>query len=171
MTDFDTAVTFVLANEGGLIEDASDPGGITNFGISLRFLTSLNQNYDPTFVKLMTIDQAKLIYKNEFWAHNPYYQIINQRVCNYVFDAAVNMGPATAIKIVQRALWALNKQINFVADDGILGAKTLDAINNAGFLLCGPLLAERAGYYRQLAASNPDQKKFIDGWLNRAYRI
>jgi lysozyme family protein len=38
VAQFDACVAFVLANEGGLSENPSDPGGCSNFGISLRFL-------------------------------------------------------------------------------------------------------------------------------------
>src|ERR1700733_3263186 len=41
MTDFECALNYVLDREGGLVENADDPGGITNFGISYRFLKSL----------------------------------------------------------------------------------------------------------------------------------
>ena len=30
--------------------------------------------------------------------------------------------------------------------------------------------SEAAGYYRTLATSNKSQEKFLNGWLNRAYR-
>ena len=36
MTLFDIAIDFVLSQENGLADDPKDPGGITNFGISLR---------------------------------------------------------------------------------------------------------------------------------------
>ena len=36
--NFEEAVEFTLFQEGGLVNDAEDPGGITNFGISLRLL-------------------------------------------------------------------------------------------------------------------------------------
>ena len=32
---FDRAVHFVLAQEGGLVDDPADPGGLTHFGIAL----------------------------------------------------------------------------------------------------------------------------------------
>ena len=39
MTDaFADVVAMTLAHEGGLVDDGDDPGGITNRGISLRFL-------------------------------------------------------------------------------------------------------------------------------------
>lgn len=41
MSDFDTAVNYVLRNERGLNESKNDRGGITNFGISLRFLKTV----------------------------------------------------------------------------------------------------------------------------------
>ena len=73
MSDFNVAVDFVLENEGGLSENPKDTGGITNFGISLRFLRELpNENlrrygiFEPVTemtVRDLTIDQAKFIYR------------------------------------------------------------------------------------------------------------
>jgi len=39
MADFNLAIETVLANEGGLSENPSDPGGLTNFGISQRCIS------------------------------------------------------------------------------------------------------------------------------------
>ena len=180
MSDFDIAVNFVLKNEGGLEENSKDPGGITNYGISLRFLKSTNNlKYDfngdglldEREIKELTEENAKIIYKNEFWNHAHFDKIINQSLCNYLFDMACNQGLAVAIKSCQRALWALNKQRNIVVDDGVLGDKTLDEINHGGMVLIPALMAERANYYRMLVLINADLKEDLDGWLNRAYRI
>ena len=42
MAHFDSCVQYVLRHEGGLSQDKADPGGITNFGISLRFLREVD---------------------------------------------------------------------------------------------------------------------------------
>ena len=72
MVSFDTAVEFVLKNEGGLVENENDAGGITNFGISLRFLKSLDdvklKKYgifippDAESVRELSLEQARAIY-------------------------------------------------------------------------------------------------------------
>lgn len=183
MGDFNKAVDFVLENEKGLSENPNDAGGITNFGISLRFLRELpSENLrrygifeitmsDQT-IRDLTRDQAKFIYRGEFWEVAPFEKIKSQRVCDYVFDMACNCGVAQSIKIIQRSLWAVFFNRDVVKDDGILGEQTLTRLN---FLsdneILPVLIANRASYYRLLAEIRPKDKENLNGWLNRCYRI
>jgi len=180
MSDFETAVNYVIRNEGGLTENPSDPGGVTNFGISLRFLRAIapeslrkygifDNEVDEQTIRNLTIDQAKNIYRGEFWDHAPFDRIINQEHCNFIFDMAVNMGIAPAIKCVQRACWAVMKKWEQITDDGILGDQTLAAIRQCGFLIMPPIRAERGSYYRSLVSNNPQLKEFLRGWYDRTY--
>ena len=89
---FDRAVTFVLLMEGGYVNDPDDPGGETNHGISKRSYPNLD-------IRSLTIDDAKTIYKRDYWdkcsCDNLNY---GMDVC--VFDTAVNMGVNTAIALM-----------------------------------------------------------------------
>lgn len=176
MSNFDMAVMIVLKHEGGLSHDENDAGGVTNMGISLRFLKSCDLKYDfdqngivdNREIENLTIDQAKLIYLQEFWLKAPFEKINNQNVTNYIFDAAVNMGIEPAVAIAQRAVWALTISRN-LADDGILGSKTIEELNHGGIMLLPPLRAERAAYYKDIVNKFPVRIKELNGWLNRAY--
>lgn len=175
MANFESVIKFVLDNEGGLSENPRDPGGITNFGISFRFLKSLSPDdlkryglHDPVTeddVRGMTIDQAKAIYRGEFWEHAPFEKIINGTLAKYIFDMAVNHGIGTATKLTQRAVWAANKKKDMIKDDGVFGAQTLQAINYSGFMLLPCLMAVRADYCRAIG-----KPEFLEGWLKRCYR-
>ncbi len=167
MADFDKAITTVLKNEGGLVNNPSDPGGITNFGISLNFYKTINANATPSDIKNLTQDMAISIYRSSFWDRNKYNMIANQKVATKVFDACVTMD-IDANKCLQRAASAtLNRP---VIDDGILGPNSLYAINYSNQdQLYGALKAEIAGHYRLVAISHPDLEKFLAGWLKRAY--
>lgn len=181
---FEAAVEVVLKNEGGLSENLRDPGGITKYGISLRLLQSLpldrlktygfqvddSSAIEPNHVRSLTIEQAKAIYYGEFWAKAPFAQIHQQEVINTIFDMAVNMGLANAIKCIQRACWAVFMNPGLVKEDGLLGENTLYVVNEAGVELVAALRCERAAYYRQCCASNPTLEVFKNGWLYRAYR-
>jgi lysozyme family protein len=69
--------------------------------------------------------------------------------------------------ILQRALRSVG--IN-VIEDGLFGAQTLSGLNNANPKVLLPAIkSEAAGYYRLIAAKNP-QQKFLKGWLNRTYK-
>ena len=56
---FQTCMTAILAHEGGLTNDAGDPGGITNWGISLRFLTQEDSEDHPTAETIKEMTQAE----------------------------------------------------------------------------------------------------------------
>lgn len=179
MSDFNIAVEFVLSHEGVYVENIYDLGGSTNFGISLRFLKTISHENlkkygifeEPNIdtVKNLTLDQARAIYKGEFWDLAPYDKIYDQGHASYIFDMAVNMGEAHAIKCAQRACWAVQRDWKELLDDGHLGLKTIAALKMAGMFLMPALRAERANYYRSLVAQNPQQKEFINGWYNRTY--
>ena len=157
---FEHAVSFVLAHEGGYSNDIDDDGGETKFGISKRIYPDLDIN-------ALTIDQAKAIYKRDFWEPQLYKEIKDVNLATKVFDLAVNMGSNWAHRLVQRALRATGQDI---LEDGILGPMTLAAINKADLTdLLAALKSEAAGYYRTLAATKPKRAKFLKGWLKRAY--
>lgn len=178
MASFDKAVEQVLLNEGILEDNPNDPGGITKYGISLRFLKNLqNQKqygFDPETIDRDTIQQltdqqAKALYYGEFWQRSHFEQLTTQSICNYIFDMAINMGIAPAIKCAQRAVWAFAHNRNCVVDDGIMGEHTIGYINLFGAALMPALRSERAGDYRVIVNLNSMQREFLEGWLNRAY--
>ena len=122
-------------------------------------------------IQSITRDQALLIYRCEFWEAAPFEKITEQQIANYVFDCAVQHGTAQGIKILQRALWAVHGKRDFVSDDGILGHATLGFIDLWRMSLVVALPAERAGFVRLVCAEQRKDKEFLDGWLNRVYRI
>lgn len=179
MANFDEAYAYIAKNEGGLVDNPHDNGGITNHGISLRFLRAVEParlkaygiyDIEPNAdtIRGLRPETAKAIYRGEFWERAPFEKILNQDVANYIFDMAVNMGIAPAIKCAQRATWAVMCK-RVLADDGILGEKTISMLRQCGFLLLPAMRSERAGYYRLAVKQSPDDAVFLDGWLNRAY--
>ena len=88
---FEAALAFVLMHEGGYVNDPSDPGGETNYGISKRAYPLLD-------IKALTREQAAEIYWRDYWcaANCGVYQ---EGVGGFLFDAAVNQGVGFALKI------------------------------------------------------------------------
>lgn len=182
MADFKKAIGPTLVFEGGYTNDPNDPGGATNFGISLRFLRDANEyelgdidkdgDIDANDVKQLTVDRAIQIYKKHFWDKYNYGLLHDQDIANKLFDMTVNMGPSQSHKIAQRALRAVG--IKGVVDDGILGPRSLEAIqrvytDDLEVAYLAAVRSEQAGFYRVLAATKPSLGKFLNGWLNRAY--
>lgn len=157
MGDFHKAIQFVLANEGGFSNDPDDSGGETKYGISQR-------SYPDWDIPNLTKEDAIAIYRQDFWAP---YQDFEDRLATKVFDLAVNLGHRRAVKILQRALRCLGAKLD---DDGVLGPVTKRAVRAANLdLLLPAVRSEAAGVYRNLAATNAKQQKFLKGWLRRAY--
>lgn len=179
MAQFDSCLDYVLPHEGGYSDDKADPGGATNFGISMRFLQDVDSatlkrigitgKITKDTIKNLTLDQAKSLYYTEFWVKAPFDKIMNGMIAQYVFDMSVNHGLKQATLITQRACCAAQKLRDFVIDDGIFGKKTLAAINQMSFMLIPAMIAQRVGFIRQLVAVKPELGVFLDGWLNRAF--
>ena len=168
MARFEDAIDSVLENEGGLVDDPLDYGGITNFGISLRFYQTIKPNADKDDIRGLTVDMARAIYRKEFWERNKYNLIASQKVAGKVFDLSINMGAQSANICLQRAVLAASGRQ--LALDGIVGTHTLFAVNHSDFdALYAALKSEAAGYYRALILANKSLDVYETGWLNRAY--
>ena len=108
--------------------------------------------------RALTVDEAVAIYKRDFWKFG---DVIDQRVATKVFDSFVNMG-RYAIIILQRIV------LKATTVDGDFGPETLDAVNraDANALLTQYRLA-LSEHYKKIVANNPEDEKFLDGWLRR----
>jgi lysozyme family protein len=161
---FERAVARVLGDEGGYADNPSDPGGETKFGISKR-------EYPQLDIAALTRADAVAIYYRDRWQRYRYSELPGP-IAAKVFDLAVNIGPAHAVRCLQRALRACGRRLT---EDGALGRATATAAAGANQLaLAAALRAEAAGYYRALAALERGRRaggdrEFLDGWLNRAY--
>lgn len=102
---FDDIFDRLIGHEGGYVNDPNDPGGETNWGISKR-------SYPNVDIKNLTRDQAKEIYRRDFWDRIDG-EGLQDGVAFQVLDFAVNSGIETAIRALQRAVGT--------ADDGHWG--------------------------------------------------
>lgn len=173
---YDYAFNFLLPHEGKFSNNKNDPGGATMYGVSLRFLRAvgidINGDGDIDIKDILAIDKskAKEIYK-EWWWDKYYYEAINDiKVAAKIFDMAVNMGAKQAHKLVQVSLNRLGCDCDV---DGILGPKSLVAINNVcnhfgSHQLYNEIKDNCAHFYVNLAADKPELKMFLKGWLRRA---
>lgn len=181
---FPSALSFVLEHEGGLSNDPADPGGITRWGISLRWLIQAGRldldhdglmdgdvdgdgDIDAADVRALPRERAAVLYRQHWWEKGEYDRIASPVVAAKTFDFAVNMGFGPAHRCLQRAARACRYAI---ADDGVIGEQTLGAVNAIdGAQLTAALKSEAAGFYRGLVVARPAFATFERGWLNRAY--
>jgi lysozyme family protein len=154
--NFDRCVAVTLAYEGGFCDNLGDPGGATNFGITLRTLEAfLGHAMTVDDVRAMSSSTAIEIYRANYW---------NQMRCGdlpagvdlMVFDFGVNSGPAAAVKALQG--------LARVTPDGAIGQVTLAAVAGiAPLTLVNGLAQARLAYLRGL----PGFAEFGDGWTRR----
>lgn len=152
MIDFDTAFERLIGHEGGYVNHPNDPGGETNWGITIR--TARTNGYNGP-MNLMERDEAKEIYRLGYWgrARSDEY---DSAIGFQVFDAGVNHGIGNAIRFLQRAVG--------VADDGVIGPVTVGKINSlpVATVLCR-FQAERLEFYTRLSTWSD----FGKGWVRR----
>lgn len=179
------AISRTIRLEGGLEDDPSDPGGITDHGVSLRqalaevgvhpdLLPVLDIDHDghvtAADIRQLTTGAAAQFYYETFWAPEPYGRLLPAMVAWKVFDIAVNTGPKRAATILQQALNACTQNVGI---DGDLGPQTIAAVRRlatagASDRLLRSIRSCQAGFYRGLAAQEPKLQRFLKGWLNRA---
>jgi len=117
--NFDAALARVLAHEGGYTNHPSDPGGPTNFGITIAdYRKYVKSDAKAADVRKMVIDDAKKIYRQEYW------QVLrcddlSSGVDYAVFDYGVNSGTGRAGKVLCHLL---NLPVNSAVDDTVVAA-------------------------------------------------
>lgn len=187
MARFEDAIMYVLANEGAFSNHPADPGGATFWGISLRFLKSQGEEWDldddgdidVADVRSLTVADAKLLYRSNFWDRLQLDLVADQAVATRIFDMAVNMGCPAAVKILQRAANDFSLELNGDEDlpellevDGVLGLKTRSMTNILAMIdrsgLMAALRKAHEQFYLDLVERKPNLEVFLRGWLNRA---
>lgn len=115
MSNFDKAFIELLGHEGGYSNNPADPGGETNWGVTVAVA---RENGYIGSMKDMDQSVAKAIYAKKYWL--PVFDDLPYEVAFQVFDAAVNSGVGQAVRWLQRAVG--------VADDGKIGPVTMKAV-------------------------------------------
>ena len=175
-TMFKNAIRSVLEVEGGYSNHSADRGGATQYGISLRFLSSLptdlgditgDGHVDINDIQNLSEADAIAFYRKYFFEHYRLYNILCQRTLTKALGLHINMRGRVAGRVVQRACRACGYPL---VEDGILGSKSFQAINTVGQNILVPAIcSEAAGVYRLIVERDADQAVFLKGWLNRAY--
>lgn len=146
--DFDNAFAKLVGHEGGYSNNPADPGGETKFGVSKR-------QYPMEDIPSMTIDRAKLLYRRDYWGPAGC-DAVPDPIKFDLFDMAVHAGVKTAIRTLQRAV--------FADVDGILGPRTLAGVNIMG---SDCLIRRFNGLRLQAMTDLPTWREFGRGWAKR----
>jgi lysozyme family protein len=156
-----TLARWVLANEGAWSDHAADRGGRTMFGVTESVASKHGLD-----VERITEADAIRIYVADYWRWD---WVQSDRVAAKLLDLAVNCGPGTAVRLLQRALRLLGDLQ--VVEDGVAGPVTqLYANRERPDPLLAALSYVQMQRYLDIVAADEGQRVFIRGWLSRAVR-
>lgn len=185
MANVNVLFPFILQCEGGFVNDPVDRGGATNKGVILA--TWKQVGYDKTGDGKIDVEDLKLITRDDVlnYVLKPHYwdrwqadAIKDQRVANILVDWVWASG-SWGIRIPQEILG--------VRADGIVGPKTLAAVNNSNpKQLFEKIYTARVKFIKDIVTSSMityqrklgrratrrellkhTQKRFEKGWLRR----
>lgn len=155
--EFENAVSVVIKLEGGLVDDANDPGGITKWGISKRAFPDID-------IANLTEEQARIIYFNHYWVPAKC-ALMPQRLRLIYFDMCVLHGLNAAAVTLQKALNNVGQHVEI---DGVIGYETLNA---AVYLEPDRLRSYRVLRLSNIIQNKPLMEKFWYGWYKRASTV
>lgn len=173
--DFDQAFIHLVGIEGNFVDDPSDSGGATKYGITER--VARKHNYQG-HMRDLPLDLAKRIYFVDYWvpAGCDRIQPNYPELAYELFDSVVNIGIATPVKWLQRALNAFNNTGTLYADllvDGQFGPSTERAL--AAFysirkqegekILLAAMNSQQGSFYLGLVEQRQKDEKFVYGWF------
>lgn len=185
MAKCEILLPFILKWEGGFANDPADRGGATNKGVTI--VTWRSCGYDKNDDGDIDVDDLRLltnadvmnrVLKPFFWDRWHADAIKSQKVANILVDWVWGSGKH-GIVIPQRLLG--------VKDDGIVGNKTIAAVNNQDpDKFFNKVYNARVQFLKSIAASSVRQyerkvgrtatkaerlkftkERFLKGWLNR----
>lgn len=168
---FDIAFNFIIAKEGGYVDDPYDKGGATKYGISSRFIKVNDLKIKD--VRELTLLQAKEIYHMFFWNPLKIDRINDSTIQLFLFDTAINCGKERAVELLQNSI----NSISHIAVDGKIGNETIGTCNTITQnnknckLLKQLLLSSRIAFYIHIVNNDETQRKFLKGWVNRTLEI
>jgi lysozyme family protein len=170
----------IVTREGGFVNDPNDPGGATNFGVTIHTMRRLGLDLngdgviDETDVRALSRAQAVDIFVNHYY-HRPRIDALPAVLQPSVLDMYVNAG-ANAVRILQRLLVDMGYDI---AVDGAIGPQTARA-SHAAARAAPDHIADAYGiarrdYYYALGDRRPASRRYArrrdggkGGWITRA---
>lgn len=106
-------------------------------------------------------------YQTQFWS-KWFGQFTSDEVAKRVYDASVNMGPGTAVHLIQQAVND-SSPATVLNEDGAWGPKTVGAVNACDpIALVAAFKGARVFHYECIVKANPADQKYLAAWTIRA---
>lgn len=161
MANAEKLMSLIQKWEGGYANHPNDNGGCTMKGVTIKtYRNFFGSSKTCSDLKKITDNEWLEIFKDGYW--NPMLgdEIKNQSIANIIIDWGWMSGVKTVSKKIQKLIG--------VKDDGIFGPQTINAINGKEpETLFNIIYKEREKFYYSICEKKPEQKVFLNGWLNR----
>lgn len=167
----------ILGKEGGYVNNPSDKGGPTNWGITQAVARAHGFTGD---MRSLDRDAALAILESDYWTGPRFDQVndVAPLIASELCDTGVNMGPAVASKFLQRSLNVFNRQQKLYPDvtaDGQIGPRTIAALrsyiavrgHDGVTVMLKALNSLQGARYIELAEGRPANEEFAYGWFER----
>ena len=156
LSNWDNAFKLMLKSEGGFVNHPSDPGGMTNLGVTKATWENwVGRESDEAEMRGLTPEKVEPLYKKKFWDAVRSDEL-PVGLDYLMFDFAVNAGAGRAIKTLQTAVG--------VTPDGGFGPMTMAAVQAVDPVeLIERFSQAKEDFYRSLTTFST----FGKGWLNR----
>ena len=160
-SSYDGALARLLVHEGGYTNHPADPGGPTNFGITIYdYRKYVKPAATAADVRAMKLEDAKGIYRVKYWDAQRCDEL-PAGVDYAIFDYGVNSGIGRSGKVLRRVL-KLPDNTSAVTDAVIAAAAAADAK-----VLIAAICDERLRFLRGLRTWNV----FGPGWGRRVAEV
>jgi lysozyme family protein len=158
--NFDAALARVLAHEGGYSNHPADPGGPTNFGITLEtYRRYVKADAGAADIRAMSMQQAAAIYRARYWDALRCDEL-SAGLDYCLFDYGVNSGVGRAAKVLQRLVG--------LPDDARMSDATIAAVRACeAQVLIRAICAERLAFLKSLKT----WPVFGKGWSRRVAEV
>ena len=140
MDNFNKALRFVLAREGGISNNKNDSGGLTNHGITQSTYNTYREANKKSIQSVtgITYSEVSDIYLKNFYEASGADKIVDFKLSLMVFDTAVNMGVSIAKLLLKNSHGDFDRFYNL-----------------------------RLADYKAIVRNNPKDAEFLNGWENR----
>jgi len=154
--NFKECLALVLKSEGGYVNNPSDPGGMTNLGVTKRVWEEYTgHEVDEKTMRGLTPELVAPLYEQKYW--RPCYGEVLPRGLDYLcFSFGINAGCGRSVKLLQQSLGLVS--------DGVIGPKVMQKLreSNIADVIKG-FSESRREYYKSLKTF----PIFGRGWISR----
>lgn len=174
----DEIIEGILGKEGGFVDHPDDRGGPTNWGVTERVA---REHGFTGHMRELPREDAKRILETDYWHKPGFSQLagVSMPIAVKLTDMGVNMGPAFGARTLQRWLNAFNRRQPELATDGIIGPRTLTALDtfiaargmDGEEVLLKAINCTQGERYLAITESRRANESFIFGWMKNRVNL